>query len=576
MNKTNHPDTSTRQKKPPVGEKILLVLLPFWDPLIPPMGISCLHSFLKKHGFNVKKVDANVEELFTGIHDRYCETLKQYIPENRRSNFYNIGKEVLRNHMIAHINHSDERAYIDLVKLLVFKTFFCKIDDNQVSRLSKLLDEFYAHLKVIFLKLLEEEKPDVLGISVFKGTFPSSLYAFKLTKENYPQIKTVMGGGIFADQLEPGCPDWEMFLEKTPFIDKFIIGEGELLFLKYLRGELPESQRIYTLNDIDGKTLDISSAGIPDFSGFDLQYYPSLSAYTSRSCPFQCNFCSETVRWGRYRKKSATQVAAELMELYKMYGYRLFLMSDSLLNPTINALADELLNANVSLYWDGYLRVDKHTCDPQTTLQWRRGGFYRARLGVESGSPRLLELMNKKVTTEQIKKAVQNLGNVGIKTTTYWIIGYPGETEEDFQQTLDLIEELKNDIYEAEFNTFRYYVTGQVNSDHWTGKSILLYPETAVDMLLLPTRILDIPPSRKETYDRLNRVCEHCSQLQIPNPYSLQDIYKADKRWETLHKNAVPSLLKLKDTYNVIDECKHVKNLFTAKDTQKVEGDWGF
>jgi radical SAM superfamily enzyme YgiQ (UPF0313 family) len=79
-------------------------------------------------------------------------------------------------------------------------------------------------------------------------------------------------------------------------------------------------------------------------------------------------------------------------------------------------------------------------------MLWRRGGFYRARLGIESGSPKILQKMGKNTTIDQIKKALSNLAYARIKTTTYWIVGYPGETEEDFLKTLTLIKELQNEI----------------------------------------------------------------------------------------------------------------------------------
>ncbi|MGD2085227.1 MAG: radical SAM protein [Candidatus Aminicenantes bacterium] len=572
-----HPlNFNTGQKKTTRGRSVLLALLPFWDPLIPPMGISCLHGFLEKQGFHVTKADANIEKPFTEIQHRYFELLKQYIPEELRSNFYNIGKEILRNHMMAHTRYEDKQEYLQLVKLLVLKNFFFEIDNNRAARLSQILDKFYAQLKKYWLGLLQEVQPEVVGISIFSGTLPASLYAFKLTKEYNPGIRTVMGGGIFADQLAQGSPDLELLVEKSPFIDCFIIGEGELLLLKYLQDELTPGKRVYTLEDINGITPEISSLGLPDFSGLDVQYYASLASYSSRSCPIQCSFCSETVQWGKYRRKSARLVAKELAALQHQYGSHLFVMSDSLLNPVISPLAREISRARLSLYWDGYLRIDKYVCDPQNTLEWRKGGFYRARLGVESGSQSVLDAMNKKITPARIKQAIKNLAQAGIKTTTYWIIGYPGETEADFQQTMALIEELKNDIYEAEFNTFRYYTNGQVNSPQWAGKSKRLYPEAFDHLLLFPPRVADMAPSREETYQRLNRVHQHCCRLRIPNPYSLHDIYLADERWEKLHPNAVPSLLKLKDSDILNNETRQVENFFPAQDTQKVEGDWGF
>jgi radical SAM superfamily enzyme YgiQ (UPF0313 family) len=269
-------------------------------------------------------------------------------------------------------------------------------------------------------------------------------------------------------------------------------------------------------------------------------------------------------------------VVDELMILYKKYHYQLFLMSDSLLNPLISDLANDLIQSPISIYWDGYLRLDKHVCDNENTLLWRRGGFYRARIGVESGSQRVLSLMNKKITVKQIKTALSTLAYAGIKTTTYWIIGYPGETEADFQQTLELIEEVKDDIYEAEGNAFWFYLLGQEKSNFF-GKSItLLYPEAVNEMLMIRTWLVDGEPSREEIYARLRRFVTHCDGLGIPNPYSLQEIYKADERWKRLHKNAVPSLVAFRNKTNNINESKEIKHLFMPTNVLPDDGDFGF
>jgi radical SAM superfamily enzyme YgiQ (UPF0313 family) len=187
--------------------------------------------------------------------------------------------------------------------------------------------------------------------------------------------------------------------------------------------------------------------------------------------------------------------------------------------------------------------------------------------------------MKKNITVHQVKSAVSSLAFAGIQTTTYWIIGYPGETEADFQQTLDLIEELKDDIYEAECRPFYYYLTGQSNSDQWAAenKSIPLYPGKAEDMLVFQTWLLDSEPSREETYQRVNRFVEHCKKHGVPNPYSLKDIYEADERWKKLHKNAVPSLADLKKKNIPIDECKKVEKLVVMQNAVvNDDGDFKF
>ncbi len=564
------------KKYTPMSRKILLALMPFWPPLIPPLALANLKSFTQNHGYDVKTIDLNVVEPFNEFGNNYFNTLIDYIPGDRGGNVYVVGKDVLQNHMMAYLHYTDEKEYIQLVHLLISKTFFCTVSDEAVQKLNRMVDMFFQDLKTYFLGLLEKEKPGVLGFSVLESTLPASLFAAKLAKARFPGIKTIMGGGVFSEQLARYSPNWETFLEKVPYVDKFIIGEGELLFLKFLREELPATQRVFTLDDINHETLVLSAAPVPDFSDVETDNYPFMAAYTSRSCPFQCSFCSETVYWGKYRKKDAKQIVDELTTLYRKHGRQLFLMCDSLLNPVAADLAEALIESDTLIYWDGYLRADKPVCDIKNTMLWRRGGFYKAKLGIESGSPRILELMNKKITVEQIKEAVSSLAYAGIKTSTCWVIGHPGETEEDFRQTLDMIEELKDDIYEVWCSPFYYYPSAQANMNEWKKNVYPLYPEKARDMLILQTWYTGCDPSKEETHRRMNRFAAHCEKLGIPNPYTLHALYKADERWKKLHENAVPSIIEFEETGAYIDDTKSVKKLVMARSHQQEDGDFGF
>jgi radical SAM superfamily enzyme YgiQ (UPF0313 family) len=556
-------------------EKILMILLPFWDPQIPPPGISCLKSYLQQHGWAVKTVDANVEAHLKETYHTYFNTLKKVVPQDKQGNFYKIAFDILHNHMMAHLHQKNEQEYLEAVKVLVYSTFYVDIDRDRVFKLNRLIEVFYRHLEIYVLRLLEEEKPGVLGISVYTDTLPASLFTFKLAKERNPGLRTVMGGGIFASDLAVGSPNLEFFLENVPYIDKILVGEGERLFIKYLQGELPQLPKVASLKDINNEILDISSAGVPDFSDFDLSYYPYLNAYTSRSCPFQCEFCTETLQWGKYRKKSAEQVVKELLTLHRLHGSQLFLMSDSLLNPIVTDLARQLKKEEVSIYWDGYLRVNPQAGDRENTMLWRRGGFYRARLGIESGSQRVLKLMNKKITVEEVKSTLSALADAGIKTTTYWVVGYPGETETDFRETLNLIEEMADDIFEADCSPFWYFLNAQSGYSQWKAKSMPLYPEKTKDLFIIQTWILDVEPSREEIYRRMWRFVEHCKNLGIPNPYSLHDFHQADLRWTKLHKNAVPPMVEF-DRARYIDENKNIKELILAREMETDDGDFGF
>ena len=128
------------------SKKILLILLPFWDPQIPPLGIACMKSYLTRCGYTVKGIDANLEVRFRSIHDNYFNLMGKHVPENRRGNIYNIGNQVLRNHLVAHINYDNEAKYKELLKILAAKTFFCDFPDDVVQQLDDLIRHFYKDI----------------------------------------------------------------------------------------------------------------------------------------------------------------------------------------------------------------------------------------------------------------------------------------------------------------------------------------------------------------------------------------------------------------------------------------------
>jgi radical SAM superfamily enzyme YgiQ (UPF0313 family) len=579
MQSTTGTTISPAEPVDPGREKILLALLPFWDSLIPPIGIACLKSYLKQQGCRVKTVDASVEPDFRDFYDQYFNLLGNHVPEDKKGNFLSVGHDILRNQLTAFLNITDEAAYLDLVELLIYKTFYVKVDREVAGKLHDILSRFYARFDRYMLDLLEREKPTVLGLSVFSNNLPVSMRAFAITRKNHPHIKTVMGGGVFADQLAEGSENLAKFMETTQdYLDHLIIGEGELLLLKLLKGELPSSQRLFTFTDIQRQILDLSAVEAVDMSDFDLRSYPYVVSYASRSCPFQCSFCSETLQWGKYRKKPPQKVLEELLQLYKRHGSQLFLLTDSLLNPVMTGLATEFVKAETVLYWEGWLRVDNQVCSLDNTLHWRRSGFYHARLGIESGSTQVLELMGKNITLDQIRASISALANAGIKTTTLWVVGHPGESEEDFQQTLDLIAELRSDIYEAECRPFYYYPLGQVGaaSDWWKNLERLpLYPKESENLLLFQTWLLDCQPTREVSYQRMRRFVKHCKDLGVPNPYSMHEIYEADARWKKLHKHAVPPLVEFKNTEAYITECRKIKKVSLVQVPTQADKDQG-
>ncbi len=533
------------QKEKPY--KVKLSIMPFWSPLTPPMGIACLKSYLEQNGYSVRTKDYNAISSLFDFGGRYIALMKSYTPIDRMGNIAMVGYDVLMAHLIAYNNREDFSLndYHELVRQLILNNFFYESSDEAIENLCELVEQFYALLAEYLINDIKERDFDVYGISCYSLTLGPSIFAFKFVKKHFPEVKTVMGGGIFADQFNSNSLELETFAQKATYIDYFLLGEGEIILLNLLESNFQDVPRII-VSDKTVKKVCLDDTTLPDFSDFDMNSYPQLVAYSSRSCPFQCGFCSETVQWGKYRNKREEKVVFELRSLTKKYGKNIIVLTDSLLNPNIDKLADALLEVppEERFYWDTYLRVCDMAEDMEKVKKWRKAGLYRVRLGIESGSQHVLDLMDKRITIEKIKSNLQNLADAGLKISTFWVVGFPGETKEDFHETLDFLREIKDNLYEVDPHPFYFYPSGQVDSESWEKiygyESI--YEDKYNDMLMCTYYKLNCQPCREEIYRRLELFRERCEECNIPNPYSLIDIYHADKRWKKLHKAAVPLL----------------------------------
>lgn len=567
-------------QKIPGDARILLMQLPFWTPLIPPQGIARLKAYLKRFGFcNVKTLDANIEIDFKNLYEKYFDTARIYVPPEKQGNFYDNGHDVLKNHLMVKLNRPNlekdniNNNYIMLVKKFYLETYLCSPDDEEIKILDGIIEEFYRKFTAYIRGILKEVQPAVFGLTVHSGNLPASMLAFRMAKEFNPGIMTVMGGSIFAAELRENTPDFEFFLKITgPYLDRLIVGQGERSFLKLLQGEIPGEQRVINAMAAEGDILDISSLERPDLSDFQLDKYSCMAGYCSSSCPNTCSFCNERAFFGEYQTRNPAAAIEEMIDIYRQSGVKLFYMLDVIMNDIITDFTAQLKKHQLPIYFDCYLRVADSVCNPDNTLLWRQGGCYRVRLGVESGSQRMLDLIGKGITVQQTRATLASLARAGIKTTGYLVVGLPGETEQDFQQTLDFIEEVKDYFYQVEPHLFRYFYTGQSHSQQWAEHRVPLYPSETRDSLVCQTWWVKGKPSRKTAVDRLCRMVEHCKKLGITNPYSVYAKYQADLRWKSLHENAVPSVAELSQPPQwLIHEKNAVKKRMIARATIKEE-----
>ncbi|MBC7925523.1 MAG: radical SAM protein [Bryobacteraceae bacterium] len=514
--------------------RICLIMAPYFVPLAPPLGISLLKAHLEREGHSVQCIDFNVDPTFWSLHLQYMralETLDKNIVIEGQSRLWAIRNA----HLLAVLNGASPEKAQKFVRRI---TPYYGIDCTEAvsARLCDIACKVFAHAETL-LNGYDFREFSLVGCSTFSTSLALSLFTLRAAKRSNPAIRTLIGGGVFADDLAPKSQNFKTLVEEYPFVDQIVVGEGELILSMLVDGQFRDRKHI-SMDDVNGDTLPLQDSAIPDFSDFNTDRYFHLTLEGGRSCPFQCAFCSETIQWGKYRKKTSGMVAGQMGTLAASHGNTKFFMGDSLMNPYIESLSTELLKSNHKLMFDGYLRADPLPTDPERTARWASSGCYRVRLGIESGAADVLEMIDKRTGPTTISRALNSLANAGIRTTTYWIVGFPGETEKSFQETLTFIEGNQESIYEVEAHPFTYFPTGQVASDRW--KPVQVYDEDIQKAIKFTVwDVVAADPPREERYRRLRRVATLAAKLGVKNLYSFKDRLDAEGRWAGLHPKAV-------------------------------------
>lgn len=178
---------------------------------------------------------------------------------------------------------------------------------------------------------------------------------------------------------------------------------------------------------------------------------------TTRGCPFPCTFCSASITAGKaVRTRSVGNILSEIKLLYTDYGIRRLVVFDeniTMRKPHIMAFCSAVIKEalDVSFELPNGIRLD--TLDMEVLTAMKKAGFSeRVAVGIESGSDRVLKLMKKGLTKEEIREKVGLLKAAGFRPIGYFIVGFPGETREEVEETVNFAIELK--LYRAGFMPF--------------------------------------------------------------------------------------------------------------------------
>ncbi len=385
--------------------KIAIIGCPFWGTIYGPnYTLGILSALTKKAGHEPVIFDLNIE-------------------------LYNQVAEEDKNIYWDYDNHTAKYNKLDIL----FKKYRAKINniidaiiDEDVALLAFSVTMFSSQMSIKINQMIRERSRNL--ISVFGGVdcFEKQSALSFLNEKNINMVCNGEAETCLHEMLDAvEMRTWERgvkgFLIKT--YDNEIIDGGS-----------PEICK------------DMDSIPFPDYSGFNRSIYTEKNKYTtqfSRGCINRCAFCYEHKIHKKYRFRSSSNVVDELKMILKetRLGSIYINFADSLLNGSIKELekfCDSVIEEGISVSWWGQAFVRKEMTK-EILVKMKNAGCSGLSWGIETGSDHVLKLMNKRTNISLIKKVIRDSYEIGILQNTNFIMGFPGETEEDFLETCNFI-----------------------------------------------------------------------------------------------------------------------------------------
>ena len=316
--------------------------------------------------------------------------------------------------------------------------------------------------------------PQIVGFQIFSYDFDSVVRSIEILKQVSPETIVLIGGAHVSATSDT-------VLDEISGADFGFAGEGEIglpmLARRILGNEEVPLENIPGLIWRNGSSIRANSrAGTEDldrlgFQAWDLtppasydgspqggfyKKFPIAPILTTRGCPYLCTFCGSGVNMGHnLRNRSMGHVMDEMVMLYNDYGVREFHIVDDMFNFYKNRVFEfcqgiKDRNLDISYTFPNGLRLNQ--LDRETLQMMKDTGAYAFTVGIESGSQRILNTMKKGLTLELIEEKVNLINAVGLEPSGFFIIGYPGETVDDINATIQFAKRLK--LKRAHFSNF--------------------------------------------------------------------------------------------------------------------------
>lgn len=308
-------------------------------------------------------------------------------------------------------------------------------------------------------------EPEMVGITCNSGNMDTARVIVRHLKKR--GVPTVLGGS------HPTAAPTQSI--RYTGADMVVVGEGEKTLLELansmqtgaplgsVQGLVIRTDGRITMNPKRAPIPDLDDIPVPDRSFLnDADYFGNV-LITGRGCPFNCAYCASRTIWGRkVRLRSVASIVQELkllrdhtaLEDSRPGRWVMKIVDDTF---TVNrlrtaALLDQIIAEGLKCFeFTAGVRAD--SLDKHLVSQMKQANFKRVTLGVESGSPRILKMIRKGETNEDVIRALKLLRDAGIRSHTFFMIGLPGETFEDIELSKKLIIESQPNYVEVNMVT---------------------------------------------------------------------------------------------------------------------------
>ena len=329
-------------------------------------------------------------------------------------------------------------------------------DNHEVYILDYLIENFTEEHLAGFIK---DKKIELVGISVVTPLANQAKTVSEIIRKNFPEIKIIMGGP--HPTLLP-----EETLKNCPAVDFLTLGEGELRLPKLiaslnennfnsLDGLAFRQENEIVINPVAEYIEDLDRLPFPARHLVDLEKYsrkmasrhfPATTMFTTRGCPFHCIYCSKPISGKMFRKRSPENVIKEIELLKRDFGIKEIIFYDDTITfdrERIWKICQLLIEKRLNIKWKCETRVN--LVDKELLQKMKEAGCYMIAFGIESGSQRVLDILRKGITLQQIENAVGWANSASISVLGYFMLGIPGETEEEIEATIKLAKRLNID-----------------------------------------------------------------------------------------------------------------------------------